>query len=82
MAIALWFDIEPLLRGLGWLTLLTGILLAVYTAFLFGQAKGRDFWQSPGLALHMLGHSVMAGGAIFALLSVVTSTTPEWTQFL
>lgn len=44
------------------------ILVAVYTAFLFAQARGRDFWQSPVLPLHMLVHSLMAGAAAFALL--------------
>src|SRR2546423_15591095 len=39
------------------------LLSAVYTAFLFAQAKGRDFWQSPMLGLHMIIHSVMAGAA-------------------
>lgn len=43
------------------------IMLAIYTAFLFAQAKGRDFWQSPSLALHMLVHSIMAGAAIFVI---------------
>ena len=46
------------------------ILTAVYTAFLFAQSKGRDFWQSPALSLHMLGHSLAAGAAIFALFPV------------
>jgi formate-dependent nitrite reductase membrane component NrfD len=53
-----------------WVTAFFAILLAVYTAFLFAQAKGRDFWQSPTLPLHMLVHSVMAGAAIFALVSL------------
>jgi formate-dependent nitrite reductase membrane component NrfD len=43
------------------------LLSAVYTAFLFAQAKGRDFWQSPMLGLHMLIHSLMAGFAVFLL---------------
>jgi hypothetical protein len=30
------------------------VLTAVYTAFLFGQAKGRDLWQSPLLAPHLV----------------------------
>ena len=30
-----------------WPVLVLSILLAIYTAFLFAQAKGRDFWQSP-----------------------------------
>ena len=41
------------------------ILVAVYTAFLFAQAKGRDFWQSPMLVLHMVTHSLMAGSALY-----------------
>lgn len=42
-----------------------GLLTAVYTAFLFAQAKGRDFWQSPMLGLHMIIHSLMSGFAVF-----------------
>ncbi|MBL7775326.1 MAG: 4Fe-4S dicluster domain-containing protein [Saprospiraceae bacterium] len=56
----------------GWLTLpglALALIVAVYTAFLFAQARGRDFWQSPVLPLHMLVHSLMAGGASFVLLS-------------
>jgi formate-dependent nitrite reductase membrane component NrfD len=54
-----------------WVTAFFAIILAIYTAFLFAQAKGRDFWQSPILPLHMLVHSVMAGAAIFAIVAVV-----------
>ena len=43
------------------------ILLAIYTAFLFAQAKGRDFWQSPLLILHMLLHAVVGGCAALLL---------------
>lgn len=43
------------------------LLSAVYTAFLFAQAKGRDFWQSPMLGLHMILHSLMAGFAVFLI---------------
>lgn len=46
------------------------LLSAVYTAFLFAQAKGRDFWQSPMLGLHMLIHSLLAGFAVFLLASL------------
>ncbi len=54
-----------------WLTAIFAILLAVYTAFLFAQAKGRDFWQSPTLPLHMLVHSIMAGASIFVLAALI-----------
>jgi len=36
-----------------WASAALAVITAVYTAFLFAQAKGRDFWQSPTLALHM-----------------------------
>ncbi len=44
------------------------VVTAVYTAWLFAQAKGRDFWQSPLLPLHMLTHAFVAGGAVFSIL--------------
>jgi len=45
------------------------ILAAVYTAFLFAQAKGRDFWQNPLLSVHLLAHALLAGGAVWLLLA-------------
>ena len=53
---------------LTWPILLFAILLAIYTAFLFSQAKGRDFWQSPLLILHMLLHSVVGGSALLLIV--------------
>ena len=76
------FGLEALKPVLNWLTLITAGVLAVYTAFLFGQAKGRDFWQSPTLALHMLVHSVMAGAAAFAIVALFTETSADWTMYL
>ncbi len=67
-----FFEISAGSTILLWFTAFFAVMLAIYTAFLFAQAKGRDFWQSPSLALHMLVHSVMAGAAIFALVSIFT----------
>lgn len=36
---------------------------AIYTAFLFGQADGRDLWQSAILPFHLMVQSFMAGSA-------------------
>lgn len=69
-----WFDLGIPETPLLWVTAAFAIMLAIYTAFLFAQAKGRDFWQSPSLALHMLVHSVMAGAAVFALIALVAGT--------
>jgi Fe-S-cluster-containing dehydrogenase component len=52
-----------------WLTGATALLAgatAVYTAFLFGQAKGRDLWQSTLLGPHLLVQALVAGAAMFA----------------
>jgi len=57
-----------------WIIAIFGVILAIYTAFLFAQAKGRDFWQSPTLPLHMLIHSVLAGAAVFALVALIIDT--------
>lgn len=46
-----------------WLAMASAVVTAIYTAFLFAQAKGRDFWQSPVLLFHMLVHSFIAGAA-------------------
>ena len=44
-----------------------GILLAavtaMYTAFLFAQARARDLWQNPVLPLHLLAQAGIAGAA-------------------
>ena len=62
-----YFDIS-MMESIGFYSsAVTAILVAVYTAFLFAQAKGRDFWQSPTLPLHMLVHSFMAGAAALAI---------------
>jgi len=42
---------------------------AGYTAFLFGQAEGRDFWQSPLLLPILLVQAVIAGAAALGVPS-------------
>ncbi len=79
-----WFELlqgpaAPVLYGL---TALVAVATAVYTAFLFAQAKGRDFWQSPTLSLHMLTHSIMAGAAFFGLIALFTPAGLDWLPFL
>ena len=46
---------------------------SIYTAFLFNQAKGRDLWQTPLLAIHLLIHSVVSGAAMLGLLALYLS---------
>jgi hypothetical protein len=48
------------------LTALLAAGTATYTALLFGQAKGRDLWQSALLGPHLLVQALTAGAALFA----------------
>ena len=63
--------------GLFHLALIPSILLALatagYSAFLFGQAEGRDFWQSPLVLPHLIIAAVVAGAAT---LSVAATMAP------
>jgi len=49
---------------------------AVYTAFLFSQARARDLWQTPiQSAIHMLVHAVMAGSVF---MMVIAPNSSQW----
>ena len=73
-----WYGAEtPLMWGSGILAL----IVASYTAFLFAQAKGRDFWQSPALILHMMIHPFVAGGAFFVLITPFMHSAADWYSF-
>jgi Fe-S-cluster-containing hydrogenase components 1 len=63
--VASFLGYDGVLRFIEPAGLILSLLTAVYTAFLFAQAKGRDFWQSPMLGLHMIIHALMAGFAVF-----------------
>ncbi|HET9478317.1 MAG TPA: 4Fe-4S dicluster domain-containing protein [Pyrinomonadaceae bacterium] len=45
-------------------------LTAVYTAYLFAQAKARDLWQNPLLPPHLLVQSMLLGSAMLLLAFV------------
>ncbi len=68
--IASYFGFTTALKFIEPLAVIFALLSAVYTAFLFAQAKGRDFWQSPMLGLHMIIHSIMAGLSVFLVASL------------
>ena len=85
----LTFLLVAQLLGWSWLsfpikiiTAITALIVAVYTAFLFAQAKGRDFWQSPTLSIHMLLHSLLAGGAVFAIINLFSTNVIGLPRFL
>ncbi len=62
---------RQVLAGLG---LPLALATAVYTAYLFAQAKARDLWQSPLLPAQLAIQAVLAGAA--AILPVLTWLSP------
>jgi Fe-S-cluster-containing dehydrogenase component/formate-dependent nitrite reductase membrane component NrfD len=80
--VGLWFlsGVLDVIRGVtlfGWLAVPAAVMAAGYTAFLFGQAEGRDLWQSPLLFWHLQAQAVMAGGgALLVLAPLVNAPGP------
>jgi Fe-S-cluster-containing dehydrogenase component/formate-dependent nitrite reductase membrane component NrfD len=67
-------DPEPA-RLLAWAGLPLAVLTAVYTAWLFAQAKARDLWQSPLFPPLLLVQALVAGSA--SLVLVATRVSPQ-----
>ncbi len=42
-----------------------GVLTAIYTAYLFAQAKARDLWQNPLLPPHLFVQAALLGAAVY-----------------
>jgi Ni/Fe-hydrogenase subunit HybB-like protein len=63
-----WLARSPIII---WVGVALAILTAMYTAFLFAQAEGRDLWQGPLLPMQMLVQSFMAGSAALLFVAVV-----------
>ena len=57
-AIGGWTGARQVLAGIG---IPLALATAVYTAYLFAQAKARDLWQSPLLPAHLAVQAVLAG---------------------
>ncbi len=61
-------SVAPFRTPIMWIGLPLAIGTAVYTAFLFGQAEGRDLWQSPLLPIHLIVQAVLAGSAMLLIV--------------
>lgn len=82
-----WWLLEVLVNGSGDAPALRGLLLwlglplaggvAVYTAFLFGQAEGRDLWQSTLLPVHLLVQALLAGSGVALFLDLFVTLSPD-----
>lgn len=59
-----------------------GLLVAAYTGLLFGQAEGRDLWQSPLLFWHLVVQAVMVGSGALVVVAALTGAAAEPVAFL
>ena len=82
LGVSLFFEWEWLTKISLWTSGALSVLVAIYTAFLFAQAQGRDFWQSPALILHMFTHSLMGGTAAFAIANLFLDASAAWDTIL
>jgi Fe-S-cluster-containing dehydrogenase component/Ni/Fe-hydrogenase subunit HybB-like protein len=70
-------DVGWLMTFLAWAALPASALMAGYTAFLFGQAEGRDLWQSPVLFWHLLAQAGMVGSGALAVVGLFMDLSDE-----
>jgi formate-dependent nitrite reductase membrane component NrfD len=67
-AVAAWWLAAPG-RAVYAISIPTALAAAGYTAFLFRQAKGREFWGSKWVLVHLLVQALVAGAASMAILA-------------
>jgi formate-dependent nitrite reductase membrane component NrfD len=77
-----WLGQGALLRLVAWPGALVALAAAGYTAFLFGQAEGRDLWQSPLFLWHLLAQAALTGGGVLLLSAVAVGAGPRLTGLL
>ncbi|MEZ4866142.1 MAG: NrfD/PsrC family molybdoenzyme membrane anchor subunit [Caldilineaceae bacterium] len=65
-----------------WLGFVLAAGVAIYTAFLFGQAEGRDLWQSPLLPFHLIVQATLAGATFLLLLNLALPMPAELSAFI
>ncbi len=56
--------------------------VVIYTAFLLGQAEGRDMWQNNLLPFQLLSQSAMVASGVFLALSVFVNFSANLTSLL
>ncbi len=78
--LAAWLAAEMISRPeviqlLAWPAIPIAALTAGYTGWLFGQAEGRDLWQSPFLGWGLVAQALLAGAAALCLTALFSDDT-------
>jgi formate-dependent nitrite reductase membrane component NrfD len=67
-------DINSSLRpAFAWITLPLALFAVIYTAFLLGQAEGRDMWQSNLLPFQLFAQSMLVASGMFLILNALVA---------
>lgn len=74
--------IAGLRPAFAWVGMPLAVLAAIYTAFLFAQAEGRDLWQSPLLPAHLLVQALMVGAGTLLLMAPFMAMPAEFLTLL
>jgi Fe-S-cluster-containing dehydrogenase component/formate-dependent nitrite reductase membrane component NrfD len=64
-----WFGWHGVISALLVPSMIFATLATAYTGFLFAQGLGRDLWQGPHAALHLIAQSGVAGAAVLLVIS-------------
>jgi Fe-S-cluster-containing dehydrogenase component/formate-dependent nitrite reductase membrane component NrfD len=65
-----------------WIVFPFALGVVVYTAFLLGQAEGRDMWQSNLLPFQLLSQSAMVASGVFFVLNLFVNFPADLTALL
>jgi Ni/Fe-hydrogenase subunit HybB-like protein len=74
---ASWFGSKSLQSWLMIAGIPLSILTAVYTAYLFAQAKARDLWQNPLLPPHLVVQALLLGSAVLLIVASWIEKSPS-----
>jgi formate-dependent nitrite reductase membrane component NrfD/ferredoxin len=80
--IASWAGSKSIQRWLMIPGIPLSILTAIYTAYLFAQAKARDMWQNPLLPPHLFFQSALLGSATLLPVLIIFGDTSAVERFL
>ncbi len=77
-----WFNFGGIFEKIIlWIGAGFALMAAIYTAFLFAQAEGRDLWQSPLLPFHLVVQAIMAGSGMILLLNAIVGMDEAFARF-
>jgi len=76
-------DLASTLRPIAaWITFPLALFAVIYTAFLLGQAEGRDMWQSNLLPFQLFAQSMLVASGVFLIVNVFISFSTDLHAFL